>query len=162
MKQILLTMSVLLTLTSGTMTYAEDANSEKEEFDARVEQELSKSYGDSYIIEKTGNTVRLTSIEYPHTRFSHSFSLAIAPLTAKLLALYALEMDIVAKEESPAHKPSPFIKVLTCQPDGAPIGQATVFRKDYADISAIKAAWDAVTQELIQEDKRWIHILTHR
>jgi hypothetical protein len=42
------------------------------------------------------------------------------------------------------------------------MGQEIVFRKDYADLSRIIAARDAVAHELLEQDKRWIQIMKNR
>jgi hypothetical protein len=109
MKQIPLTISVLLTLTSGTMIYAQDANSEQEQFDARIEQFFSESYDGQYTVEKNGNLIRLTDTYAPQTTLGYHSDLAVAPLRAKFVALCILAMDSEEKELNPAHKLAAFI-----------------------------------------------------
>jgi hypothetical protein len=140
-------------------TYGQDANSEQEEFDARIEQQISQNYAGQYTAEKTGNIVRLTSIDYSYTALGHAKDLATEPLRAKFLALFVLDMDSHEQALNSRHKLAPFIKFLICEPDGATIGQAIVFRKDYADRWAIPAAMKAALDELDRETKRWIHAM---
>ena len=151
---------LFIVLLSSVKTYAQDANSEQEQFNARIEQLISDSYGNDYTVEKTGNTIRLTSTDYSsHTSLYYASVLAIAPLRAKFLALTVLEMDATEELLHPNRKPATFIKLLIRRAEGAVVGQAAVFRKDYADLVAIHRAQLAALEAVQREAMRWARMM---
>jgi hypothetical protein len=135
--KILLIVIVYAFICGAGITYADDANSEQAQFDARVEQRLSDIYN-SDIAAKHGNVVTLTrTVPMP------SGWAAVQPLRAKFVALSVLETDVDAAVSDPPHKPGACIKVLIREPGGRIVGQAIVFRKDYADRFALANAREA-------------------
>src|ERR1700730_13324534 len=116
-------------MTTSVINYAQDANSEQEEFNARIEQQILDNYGGAYTVEKSANVVRLTQTHADHSAWAYHENLAIEPLRARFLALIVLDMDGTQKELNSNHKLAAFIKILICQPDGTVIGQAVAFRK---------------------------------
>jgi hypothetical protein len=131
---------------------ADDANSERAQFDARVEQRLSDIYN-SDIVAKHGNVVTLT-------RTVHMFAgwAALQPLRATCVALCVLEMDVDEAVLNPRHKPGPFIQVLMRESGGWIVGQAIVVRKDYADLFALANAGRAASNTL---DRASLEQLAH-
>ena len=133
------------------ITYAHDATFDQAQFDARIEQTLLKC-GD-YTVEKEGNVITMTlpDIQYANP-LRHSAELEIRPLEAKDFALLVLEMDAL----QPPHEAAAFIKVLICESDGEIVGEAVVFRSDYANLSALHTAQNDAFEKAQTTKKKWI------